>query len=115
MQNCTLRVILPVVKKCSQMILIRVQSKAKRKRIKTNKPVRLKLNSKTQVYQGELSSKINPSPINLNLRAFKTRGTTRRALLIRRILNHANRVGVIAKGATVTERNPCKKSSNRDF
>ena len=94
---------------------MRAPSKAKRRLIKTNSRARSKLNSKTQVYQGKLSSKTNPSPINLNLRATKTRGKTRKALLIRLILSHGNRVGVIAKEETVTERSPCKKSSNRDF
>ena len=112
-QNCTPGMNLLIAKKCSQKK--RIQALCKEKRRHSNNLARWKLNSKTQVYQGILSSRINTWLINLNLRATKTRGKMRKALLIRLILSLANQVGVIAKEATATERNLCKKSSNHDF
>ena len=114
-QNCTPVMKLPIVKKSSQKKRIQALCRAKRRLSKTNNLARWKLSSKTQVFQGTLSSRINTWPINLNLRATKTRGKMRKALLIRLILSLANQVGVIAKEATATERNLCKKSSNHDF
>ena len=90
-------------------------SKARRRHIKTNNQESSKLNSKTQVQWRRLSSRVNPSPINSNLRAAKIKGIMTKAILIRLTLSHVNLVGVIAKEVTVIERNPCKKSSNHDF